>query len=68
MEIPKLKPCPFCGVVPDLMEAAPINRNDYFVICSHRLCAIQPRYPQGHGYLPMPVVINAWNYRDGELP
>jgi len=63
MEQPKLKPCPFCGVVPEVDGYMDMATNiDYGVVrCANIKCPVLPearRKTRG-------MAINAWNRRKG---
>lgn len=57
-----LKPCPFCGVVPDGVERYNIGETTYFfVVCENISCKVGP--DADCGYRSLEEAADAWNTR-----
>ena len=55
----ELKPCPFCGRQPALLQN--FKKTGYFVVCNnHGLCVIRP---ETYDYPTADEAIDAWNTR-----
>lgn len=53
----KLKPCPFCGGEPEILEISYYT----YVKCMNAKCAINPITP---GYLDADRTVHEWNKRE----
>lgn len=54
----KLKPCPFCGIIPELTYMKSIDK--YFYSCPNEKC---PCSPLTYAHKNKGVVARAWNRR-----
>ncbi|MCB7068270.1 hypothetical protein DW097_15760 [Enterocloster clostridioformis] len=54
----ELKPCPFCGAIPEYRKGFPSIRQ-YTVSCENEQCKIHP-YALGHS---KQETFDKWNYR-----
>lgn len=56
----KLKPCPFCGVVPEVQKRTNGEKEYYHIACENLYCRINP----GTDYhVTKDVVVREWNRR-----
>lgn len=53
-----LKPCPFCGKIPELKKMRNYGRNEWWVSCPGEYCI-----EQKHWYATRTGAIKAWNRR-----
>lgn len=66
----ELKPCPFCGAIPELYDLRKENYNSLQIVCDNDSCHVQPEiYLSLEGYRKpiediKKIIIGRWNTRE----
>lgn len=63
MEQIVIKPCPFCGHIPEVSRMDISDRARYFYACTNERCLIQPTTT---GYHNISMAAKSWNRRGGK--
>lgn len=59
----KLKPCPFCGVVPEVHYYINGDKKYYYIACGNQFCRINPSTDY---HVTKAVVVREWNRRTSD--